>query len=171
MVIPATHHSWLMQGNGFNLPLIAMNSRWDLIDRRTMDSYQAVKLPVILAVSLVLSTGCEQTQFPVAGPRAATVPAPAGDTTGKTVLLDAVEARRQATAFINQELGGHTSRGPTGDVAWQAVAAVAWHSVIYDYRKKRILLRLGGSGGWAAQVTMGPNGEPPPVEHVEFAWD
>ena len=154
---------------------MAVNSRWGLIDKRTMGSYQAVKLAVILAVSLVLSTGCEQTQFPVAGPRAATAPAttpdPARYTTGKTVLLDAVEARRQATAFINRELRGHTARGPTGDVVWQAVRAVAWHSVIYNYRKKRIQLRMGGSGGWEAHVTMGPNGETPQVEHAEFAWD
>ena len=140
-----------------------------------MDRYQAVQLAVTLAVALVLANGCGQTQSPVAGPAVATapptIPEPARDARGQTVLLSAAEARRQATGFINRELRGHTSRGPTGEVVWRPVSGVTWHSLIYNYRSQRIELRMGGAGGWQASVTMGPQGDTPKVEHVEFAWD
>ena len=140
-----------------------------------MDRYQVVQLAVPLAVALVLANGCGQTQSPVAGPDVATapptIPDPARDATETIVLLDAAEARRQATLFINRELRGHTSRGPTGEVVWRPVSGVTWHSVIYNYRSQRIELRMGGSGGWEAMVTMGPNGDTPKVETVELAWN
>ena len=140
-----------------------------------MDRYQTVERAVGLAVALVLTNGCEEPQPSVGGPEVAARPpanpATARDTPGKTVLVNGAEARRQATAFINRELRGHTSRGPTGDVVWRPVSAMAWHSVIYNYRSQRIELRMGGAGGWEARVTMGPKGDAPKVEHVEFAWD
>ena len=91
--------------------------------------------------------------------------------TGKIVLLSAAEVRRRAAVFINRELRERTARGPAGDVAWRRVSGASWHSVIYNYRSQRIELRMGGSGGWEAHVTMGPQGENPQVEHAEFAWD
>ena len=138
-----------------------------------MDRYQVVQLAVPLAAALILANGCGQTQPPVPGPDGATAPhtIPARDATATIVLLDAAEARRQATVFINRKLRGHTSRAPTGEVVWRPVSGVIWHSVIYNYRNHRIELRMGGSGGWEAMVTMGPNGDSPKVEHVEFAWD
>ena len=140
-----------------------------------MDRYQTVERAVGLAVALVLTNGCEEPQPFVGGPEVAARPpanpATARDTPGKTVLLNGAEARRQATAFINRELRGHTSRGPTGDVVWRPVSAMTWHSVIYNYRSQRIELRMGGAGGWEARITMGPQGDAPKVEHVEFAWD
>ncbi|HAA72927.1 MAG TPA: hypothetical protein DCE55_27560 [Planctomycetaceae bacterium] len=140
-----------------------------------MDRHQTVERAVGLAVVLVLTNGCEGPQPSVGGPEVAARPpakaATARGTPGETVLLNGAEARRQATAFINRELRGHTSRGPTGDVAWRPVSAMTWHSVIYNYRSQRIELRMGGAGGWQASVTMGPQGDTPKVEHVEFAWD
>ncbi|MEE3373132.1 MAG: hypothetical protein VX346_27610 [Planctomycetota bacterium] len=134
-----------------------------------------LKFTFTLASAVASINGCDNVQAPTTnlapGAKPVAPHPPREGSTTKTVLLSGPEARRRATEFINRELRGRTSRGPNGEVVWRPVSALAWHSVIYNFRNQRIQLRMGGSGGWEAHVTMGPQGETPQVEHAEFAWD
>ena len=86
-------------------------------------------------------------------------------------LVNEVEARRQAADDINRELKGRKFLAPGGHIEWVPISPQVWHSVIYDYRAQRIVLRFGGSGGWQGRVTMDADGGRAKVEEVQFAWN
>ncbi|MCP4195015.1 MAG: hypothetical protein GY768_30815, partial [Planctomycetaceae bacterium] len=58
-----------------------------------------------------------------------------------------------------------------GETEFSPIEGERWESIVYDYPKRRIVLRFGGYGGWEAIVSFGSDGSDPEVEHAEFAWD
>lgn len=94
-----------------------------------------------------------------------------GSQPGLAILTES-RARELATEFLNRELKDRKFLQISGDkVSFPAVEPTIWRSVIFDYQKRRIILRFGGSGGFEAMVSLGTDGSDPKVEHAEFAWN
>lgn len=87
-------------------------------------------------------------------------------------ILAEKQARQHATRFVNEQLKDRKFLGPSGEeVSIVPIKADRWETILYDYRKGRIILRFGGYGGPEVTVSFGPAGENPRIEHADFAWD
>ncbi len=86
-------------------------------------------------------------------------------------ILAENEARRLAAKFLNERLRKRKFLAPNGETEFSPIEGERWESIVYDYPKRRIVLRFGGYGGWEAIVSLRSDGSDPEVEHAEFAWD
>ena len=131
-----------------------------------------------LVCSLVAVAGCLENGTPHSptspGSAAVTKPGVVGKPGPRRelVILSESRARELATKFLNRELKDRKFMHISGDkISFPTIEPTIWRSVIFDYRKRRITLRFGGSGGFEATVSLGTDGSDPRVEHAEFAWN
>ncbi len=114
----------------------------------------------------------DATNVGVGGAAAEVVPRDAQEDKNPLIhILGEHEARRLATNFLNESLSKRKFLAPGGEIEFPPIEGERWEGIVYDYRKRRIVLRFGGYGGWEASVSLGSDGSDPMVEHAEFAWD